>query len=162
MRHVEIKMLVPSQEARTVFASIIRWDKYPDLAPHVHATTVHATLPSGERSSSWELHFRSGLLRWTERDEFSVEDLTARFEQTDGDFDSFVGVWALRQEGEDVAVDFEADFDFGIPSLEGILDPIAERVIKESAAWAVTGMFPGTKLLGDANLSDIRPETAAV
>ncbi|MFF2775585.1 SRPBCC family protein [Streptomyces sp. NPDC058052] len=161
MRHVEIKVLVPAQEARTVFESIIRWERYPDLAPHVHTTTVHGTLPSDDCSSSWELHFRSGLLRWTERDEFSLEDLTARFEQIDGDFDSFEGVWTLRQEGADVAVDFEADFDFGIPSLEGILDPIAERVIKESVAWAVTGMFPGTKLLGDANLSDTRPETAA-
>ncbi|GAA3378492.1 hypothetical protein GCM10020367_58190 [Streptomyces sannanensis] len=160
MRHVELKALVPSEDARTVFDAVIRWERYPELAPHVHTTTVHASLPSTECSSSWELHFRSGLLRWTERDEFSVEDLTARFEQTDGDFDSFTGRWILRQEGADVAVDFEADFDFGIPSLEGILDPIAERVIKESVAWAVTGLFPGVRVLGDANLTDARPETA--
>ncbi|MFE4538984.1 type II toxin-antitoxin system RatA family toxin [Streptomyces scopuliridis] len=161
MRHVELKALVPSEDARTVFESVIKWERYPELAPHVRTTTVHATLPAAECGSSWELDFRSGLLRWTERDEFSLEDLTARFEQTDGDFDSFTGLWTLRQEGADVAVDFEADFDFGIPSLQGILDPIAERVIKESVAWAVTGMYPGTRLLGDASLDDVRPETTA-
>ncbi len=50
-------------------------------------------------------------------------------------------------------VAFAADFDFGIPSLEGILDPIAERVIKETVAWAVIGLFPGTELTGGFELT---------
>ena len=118
-----------------------RFDRYPTLAPHVRATTVHATLPEPVGSSSWELHFRSGLLRWTERDEFHPGDLRIGFTQTEGDFDEFSGHWQLRQEGADTAVSFRCDFDFGIPSLEGILDPIAERVIRETVAWAVTGLL---------------------
>ncbi|GAA2565071.1 MULTISPECIES: SRPBCC family protein [Streptomyces] len=161
MRHVELRAVVRSQQAPDVFDEIIRWERYPQLAPHVHAAVVHATLPSDDCGSSWELHFRSGLLRWTERDEFSREALTVRFEQTDGDFDSFSGTWVLRQDGDDVDVAFAADFDFGIPSLEGILDPIAERVLKESVAWALTGLFPGTELIGDVNLTDARPDGVA-
>ncbi|MFB7501960.1 SRPBCC family protein [Streptomyces broussonetiae] len=161
MRHVELNAQVPSQLAHHVYDEVVRWEKYPRLAPHVHATTVHATLPEPEGDSSWELHFRSGLLRWREREELDRAALTVRFEQTDGDFDSFTGRWTLRQSGTDVDVHFAADFDFGIPSLEGILDPIAERVIKESVAWALTGLFPGTALIGDVNLSDARPDTLA-
>jgi len=161
VRHVELHALVPSQQAQHVFDEVIRWERYAQLAPHVHATTVHATLPEPIGSSSWELHFRSGLLRWTEREELSREALTIVFEQTDGDFDSFTGQWTLRQESRDVAVHFAADFDFGIPSLEGILDPIAERVIKESVAWALAGLFPDTRLIGDINLTDARPDPLA-
>jgi hypothetical protein len=56
------------------------------------------------------------------------------------------------QQGTDVSVRFAADFDFGIPSLEGILDPIAERVIKETVAWALVGLFPAVRLSGDVEL----------
>ncbi len=156
MRHVELKATVRSETAKNVFRNVLRWERYPELAPHVQSATVHATHPEPECSSSWELHFRSGLLRWTERDVFLPGTLEIHFEQTDGDFDSFRGTWRLRQDGDDVEVDFAADFDFGIPSLEGILDPIAERVIKETVAWAVTGMFPATDIDGDAG-----PDTRA-
>ncbi|RST06957.1 cyclase [Streptomyces sp. WAC07149] len=152
MRHVELEARVRSERARHVFENVLRWERYPDLAPHVRSATVHATLPESEGSSSWELHFRSGLLRWTERDRFLPDLLEIHFEQTEGDFDSFAGAWRLEQRDEDVVVRFTADFDFGIPSLEGILDPIAERVIKETVAWAVTGLFARTELTGDFEL----------
>lgn len=153
MRHVELKALVRGAKADEVFDAVIRWEKYPELAPHVNTVEVHATLPDPGAASSWELHFRSGLLRWTEHDTFLRDRLEIRFEQSAGDFDSFTGVWSLVQEGADVSVRFDADFDFGIPSLEGILDPIAERVIKETVAWALTGLFPRTELSGDFALT---------
>ncbi|MFJ9058746.1 type II toxin-antitoxin system RatA family toxin [Streptomyces sp. NPDC102409] len=161
MRHVELHALVHLASAEEVFATVPHWERYPDLAPHVRATTVHATLPEPVGSSSWELHFRSGLLRWSETDTFLPDELEIRFEQTDGDFDSFTGVWALRQEGPDVSVVFSADFDFGIPSLASILDPIAERVIRETVAWALTGFYPGTTILdSDIDLASAVPSTS--
>jgi ribosome-associated toxin RatA of RatAB toxin-antitoxin module len=118
----------------------------------VESTTVHETVPASTGKSSWELHFRSGLLRWTEQETFKRDELRLEFEQISGDFDSFCGAWVMRQEGDDTALHFEADFDFGIPSLEGILDPIAERVIKETVAWVVVGMFDIVKLADDTEL----------
>ncbi|NEB75751.1 cyclase [Streptomyces sp. SID14478] len=153
MRHVELDALIPAQQAEPVLHAVRRFERYPDLAPHVNATTVHAAHPDPKASSSWELHFRSGLLRWTEDDSVSVENGEIRFEQSDGDFDSFSGTWAFTQSGDDVALRFDADFDFGIPSLEGILDPIAERVIKETVAWAVTGLFPDARIQGGIDLT---------
>ncbi|GAA0665363.1 aromatase/cyclase [Kitasatospora atroaurantiaca] len=160
MRHVELDAVVRNERAEDVFDNVLKWERYPELAPHVRATTVHSTLPEPVGSSSWELHFRSGLLRWTEDDHFLRNDLEVRFEQTDGDFDSFEGKWVFRQDGDDVAVHFEADFDFGIPSLEGILDPIAERVIKETVAWAVTGLFASVSITGDVDLGTPAAATA--
>ncbi|MEU6686011.1 SRPBCC family protein [Streptomyces sp. NPDC046832] len=153
MRHVELDALIPGEQAETVLHSVRRWERYPDLAPHVNATTVHAAYPDPAASSSWELHFRSGLLRWTEDDTVLPEQGEIRFEQSDGDFDSFSGTWSVTQDGDDVAVRFDADFDFGIPSLEGILDPIAERVIKETVAWALTGLFPAVRISGGIELT---------
>ncbi|MET7436815.1 type II toxin-antitoxin system RatA family toxin [Streptomyces sp. NPDC004082] len=153
MRHVELDALIPGEQAESVLHAVRRWERYPDLAPHVNATTVHAAYPDPAASSSWELHFRSGLLRWTEDDTVLPEQGEIRFEQSDGDFDSFSGTWSVTQDGDDVAVRFDADFDFGIPSLEGILDPIAERVIKETVAWALTGLFPAVRIGGGIELT---------
>ncbi|MER7920504.1 MULTISPECIES: SRPBCC family protein [unclassified Streptomyces] len=153
MRHVELESLIPAAQAEEVLHAVRRFEKYPDLAPHVNATTVHSAYPEPKPSSSWELHFRSGLLRWTEDDTVLPEAGEIRFEQSDGDFDSFTGVWSVKQKGEDVVVRFDADFDFGIPSLEGILDPIAERVIKETVAWALTGLYPAVRIQGGIELN---------
>ena len=146
MRRVELNAVIGSADAHTVFDNILQFDRYAGLAPHVESTTVHETVPSPTGSSSWELHFRSGLLRWTERETFRRDELRLEFEQTTGDFDSFEGVWTLRQDGADTVLHFAAEFDFGIPSLEGILDPIAEGVIKETVAWVVVGMFPNATI----------------
>jgi ribosome-associated toxin RatA of RatAB toxin-antitoxin module len=141
VRRVELQAVIRAVPAVVVFDRILRFDRYPDLAPHVQSTTVHATVPEPVGRSSWELHFRSGLLRWTEEEHFRRDLLRLEFSQVSGDFDEFGGCWALTADGADTRLHFCADFDFGIPSLEGILDPIAERVIKETVAWVVVGMF---------------------
>ncbi|GAA0445869.1 type II toxin-antitoxin system RatA family toxin [Streptomyces olivaceiscleroticus] len=146
MRHVTVEALVPDVPAETVFDAVLHFERYPELTPHVRAAAVHEGPPAPEGSSSWELYFRSGLLRWTERETYDRERLHIAFRQTDGDFDELSGTWLLRQDGPDCALRFDADFSFGIPSMAGILDPIAARVIEETVAWAVNGMFAGVRL----------------
>ncbi|WP_221351183.1 SRPBCC family protein [Streptomyces beigongshangae] len=156
MRCVELRAVLYDEDATAALDRIGAWERYPELAPHVNATEVHAAPPAEVCSSSWELHFRSGLLSWSEEEEFLPEQLIIRFAQTHGDFESFSGRWELRRTGDDVEVLFRADFDFGIPSMEGILDPIAERVLKESVAWALTGLFPRAEILGETDLIPAR------
>lgn len=152
MRTVQLEAVVADTPAAIVFENVIRFEQYPELAPHVQSATVLQTFPDVAGRSSWELHFRSGLLRWSEGERFQRDALRIEFEQETGDFDSFRGFWALRQQGSDTVVRFEAEFDFGIPSLEGILDPIAERVIRETVAWALVGMFAQVDFSGTAEL----------
>jgi ribosome-associated toxin RatA of RatAB toxin-antitoxin module len=152
MRTVELDAIVAGTPAGTVFENVVRFERYPELAPHVRSAVVHQGFPGAEGRSSWELHFRSGLLRWSEGERFEPDALRIEFEQDTGDFDSFRGFWTLRQRGPDTAVHFEAEFDFGIPSLEGILDPIAERVIRETVAWALVGMFAHVDFGGTVEL----------
>ncbi|MGX1544229.1 type II toxin-antitoxin system RatA family toxin [Streptomyces adustus] len=159
MRHVQLDAVVHDERRADVFERIVQWERYADLAPHVQSTTVHRGRPAPTGSSSWELHFRSGLLRWTETERFEPERGEVHFEQTDGDFDSFAGRWLLTERGDDVEVSFACAFDFGIPSLEGILDPIAERVIKETVAWALAGQFARVTLVGEPDPGD--PGTSA-
>ncbi len=154
MREVNLDVTVGSTPPEVVFANIVQFERYPGLAPHLQSTTVHESAPGGTGRSSWELHFRSGLLRWTEQERFLPNELRVEFEQTSGDFDEFSGYWILSPSGVGTAVHFHAGFDFGIPSMEGILDPIAERVIKETVAWVLVGMFDEVQL---TEQFDLRP-----
>lgn len=148
VRHVELDAVVRGEKALDVFENVLRWERYPELAPHVRSATVHSNFPETVGSSSWELRFRSGLLRWTEREHFFPDRLEIAFEQSDGDFDAYAGSWRFRQDGDDVAVRFRVGFDFGIPSLEGILDPVAQRVVEETVTSVLAGLFPRTDLVG--------------
>jgi len=152
MRRVELEAVVRSTAPQDVFDQVVCFERYAALAPHVQSATVHEGPPGPTGRSSWELHFRSGLLRWTETERFDRAALRIEFRQDEGDFDEFSGVWPLAEDGGDCLVRFHADFDFGIPSLAGILDPIAERVIAGTIAWVLVGMFPRVDLLTGADL----------
>jgi ribosome-associated toxin RatA of RatAB toxin-antitoxin module len=147
VRSVVLNAQIPDTDPETALRELARFDRYPDLTRHVKAADVHQTLPNETGSSSWELHFRSGILRWDETEQFKIAEGRIEFAQDDGDFDSFSGAWQVRSEGSGALLEFRVDFDFGIPSMESILDPIAERVLLETAARAVVGIFEGARLL---------------
>src|SRR5262249_59479866 len=110
MRPVLLDAVIRAQPPHTVFDRIVQFGRYSDLAPHVQSTTVHEAFPAPTGRSSWELHFRSGLLRWTERERFLRDEPRLEFEQIEGDFDFFAGHWTFRAQGADTALHFEAGF----------------------------------------------------
>ncbi|MEU9206519.1 SRPBCC family protein [Streptomyces sp. NPDC048415] len=152
MRSVDVTIGVPGIAADAVYDRVKEFARYPDLAPVVRSVTVH-DISEVEETSDWEVYFRNGILRWTESDHFDRQALTITFTQLDGDFESFDGTWRIFVAGEEVRVGFRADFDFGIPSLAGILEPVAERVIKETIARVVLGLFASGSVVGDEALA---------
>lgn len=151
MRNVRVAVALPCTPAEAAFEAVQQFERYPELSPVVRSVTVN------DGSSDWEVYFRNGILRWTENDQPDPERLAIAFRQEDGDFDSFDGAWRIlrRPDGSSV-VDFRATFDFGIPSLAGILEPVAERVIKDTIAAVVTGLFAedGAVVMDAADLPD--------
>ncbi|MFD4628987.1 type II toxin-antitoxin system RatA family toxin [Streptomyces sp. NPDC058284] len=152
MRGVDVTVGVPDNAPDAVYDRVKEFARYPDFAPVVRSVTVHDTSDVAE-TSDWEVYFRNGVLRWTEADRFDRQALTIVFTQLDGDFETFEGSWRISTTGGAVRVVFRAEFDFGIPSLAGILEPVAERVIKETIARVVLGLFPAGSVVGDEALA---------
>lgn len=168
--HVRIEAIVPDGDATHVFDRVQDYERYTEYTDTVRSVTVtpagtdgtdrtggtHRTARTAIVESAWEVHFRSGLLRWTERD---VMDPVARritFDQLTGDFASFAGTWDITETGTDVSVLFTCEFDLGIPSLEPIINPVAMRALDESMGLILHG------LLGeDIRLTGSRHDTAA-
>ncbi|MFI6701070.1 type II toxin-antitoxin system RatA family toxin [Streptomyces sp. NPDC050509] len=149
MRSVQVIIRVHDVDAAAAFERVGAFNRYAELSDVIRSVTSRQ-VNGTEEVSDWDVYFRNGILSWSETDLFDRDNLTITFEQIDGDFAEFAGVWRLTADGQDCLVDFSAEFDFGIPSLAGILDPVAERVFKETIARVVISIFGGNaSVVGD-------------
>lgn len=156
MRSVALTVHVAARDARAALARIAEFERYPELAADVRRVSV------GPDSSDWEVNFRRGPMRWTERELVDTRALRIEFEQLHGDFESFAGSWQVVPGVGGCVVRFDLTYDFGIESLAGLMDPIAERVIKRVVCEVLAGLFGHTSVLaGGEALSDALTERAA-
>src|SRR5690349_13126100 len=127
MRATSITVAIRTGDVPSALTAIADFTRFPALAPDVRAVTA------ADGGSDWAVNFRRGVLHWHETDTVSTEDLRIDFTQTDGDFAEFHGSWRLRPVIGGAHVTFAVAWDFGIESMAGLMDPIAERVIKRVA-----------------------------
>lgn len=156
MRQVTIESLVPAADPDEIFAVLTRFEKYPELTPAVREVRVTA-VSDNVLDSEWSVNFRNGVLSWSERDIIDPIARNIDFTQLEGDFEQFEGRWAVRPgTGGTVLVTMTASFELGMPTLDPIIGPIAERALIESVQLIITGVTgPDTTFL-------VERETAAV
>lgn len=148
MRATSIKVWIRTDDVSAALAEIADFTRFPTLAPDVRSVVT------GDGGSEWTVDFRRGVLRWHETD--TVSDLCIDFRQTEGDFAEFQGAWRLRPVIGGAHVTFEVTWDFGIDSMAGLMDPIAERVIKRVACDVLSGLFGEIVVLeGGEALTDL-------
>jgi len=140
MRHVEVCARVSAMRPITIFDTLADFERYAELVNVVRSVNVDHRA-DGNASSSWEVEFRGGLLRWVEENSFDRDRLRLDFKQIEGDFADFYGSWLIEPDGEDVNVTLMIDFDFGIPSLARLVEPVAERVLTDVTREILLGLF---------------------
>jgi ribosome-associated toxin RatA of RatAB toxin-antitoxin module len=157
MRTIHLHAAVATDDPDAAFALVADFTRYPELADDVHIVRTHpATTPAHPRNSDWEVNFRRGIMRWNEEEVVDFAALRIDFHQTDGDFEEFRGAWLLVPTDGGAEIRFEVTYDFGIESLVGIMDPIAERVIKRAVCAVLGGLFGEITISrGGAALSDL-------
>ncbi|MFI1764509.1 type II toxin-antitoxin system RatA family toxin [Streptomyces sp. NPDC020800] len=132
MRSVRLDFQAHGVDAAQAYGRIRDFARYPDLVDTVRKVTVHPLLDDGSLHSDWEVDFRNGVLAWTEEDVFDDSALSITFRQLHGDFETFDGAWSVDGTDDGARVVFSAGFDFGLPTLANIVDPVAERVLRET------------------------------
>jgi ribosome-associated toxin RatA of RatAB toxin-antitoxin module len=131
MGAVRLSVGVPGRGADDVFRAIQDFERYPELAESVRSVEVDV-LAEDRWESTWEVAFREGVLEWTEEDRIDTAARALEFVQTDGDFEEFAGAWRVSEDGDGARVDFSADFDIGIASLRSLIEPVAERQLRDN------------------------------
>ncbi|MGW1653181.1 type II toxin-antitoxin system RatA family toxin [Streptomyces atratus] len=167
MRSIHLLVALDAENPSAAFGTIADFTRFADIAEDIHVVETHPpATPDTPRDSDWEVNFRRGIMRWNEAETLDPQRLRIEFDQTDGDFEEFRGSWQLAPagSGSGTEVRFEVTYDFGIESLVGIMDPIAERVIKRAICSVLEGLFGSiTVLEGGEALTDLpgpSPEAA--
>jgi ribosome-associated toxin RatA of RatAB toxin-antitoxin module len=140
MHTVEIIAHVSGGAPDAIFEVLSDFERYPDLTDAVREVRVERETPT-RLWSSWEVNFRHGILKWSERDEIDAARRVIAFTQTEGDLAHFTGAWSVDAHPTGCMVHFVAEFDMGMPSLARMLDPIAESALRENIANIVCGLI---------------------
>jgi ribosome-associated toxin RatA of RatAB toxin-antitoxin module len=137
---VRLTARVPGRNAADVFGAIQAFERYPELSDSVRTVRVDR-MREDEWRSTWEVSFREGVLEWTELDRVDPVALALDFEQIDGDFEQFAGAWRVASAGSGAQVEFSAEFDIGIASLTALIEPVAERQLRENIEQILHGLL---------------------
>jgi|SRR5829696_2969240 len=129
---------VVARPAREVFDLLRRLERYPDVSSSILSIEInHEPTPP---CSTWRVQFREGILVWTERDVVDEQALELRFEQVEGDFEHLAGRWHVVERPQGCEILLETEFDFGIPSLRHLIDPLAKRALYDNGVELLRGL----------------------
>ena len=84
--------------------------------------------------AEWAVELKGSLLRWSERETCHPADFRIDFVQIEGDLEKFEGHWDLKAVSPELTeVELQVDFEIGIPTLRDMLNPVAEKALRENA-----------------------------
>jgi ribosome-associated toxin RatA of RatAB toxin-antitoxin module len=83
--------------------------------------------------SKWVSNIDGRIIKWTERDVFDDDKLHIAYAQTDGDLKKFEGEWLLTAIDGGTEIKLTVDFEFGIPMIAGLLNPILKKRVRDNS-----------------------------
>ncbi len=103
-------------------------ESYPNFMPDVLKVEV---LERDEKTTitSWVTNIDGRKICWTERDYFNDTDHQIIYKQIKGDLKKFDGEWDLESIAQGTRITLTVDFEFGIPMLAPLLNPILKKKV---------------------------------
>lgn len=159
MYYVQIRVRVPDAQARDAFVALTDFERFPHLTDAVHAVSVELN-PHGGRTSSWQVDFAGGILKWQERDQIDEQLLRIDFELLDGDLPYFEGSWVVQPSDGDCLVEFKARFDLDVPGMADVLEPVAGQALADTVISILHGVLGARTVVTDRDEQSLLPSGA--
>jgi uncharacterized membrane protein len=98
---------------------------------NIRSVTV---LEEGEDYSvtEWDVVLQGKAIKWSERDTYDDERMTIEFDQVKGDLAKMSGACVFTEVPGGTLVTLWVEFDFGIPMLSTLLNPIAVVALRKN------------------------------
>ncbi|MDD4320867.1 MAG: aromatase/cyclase [Acidaminococcaceae bacterium] len=131
MPFVESKALMQGKK-EDIYDIIAKMEDYPLFMESLKSVKV---LERGENFtiSTWDSDVDGRRIAWTERDEFDPKNFSITYKQTQGDLKKMEGAWNIKDTDQGVEVSLSVDFEFGIPMISGLLNPILKKKVRENS-----------------------------
>jgi coenzyme Q-binding protein COQ10 len=107
-------------------------EKYPGfMTDLVSVETLERT--GNTTVTKWVSNVDGRVIKWTELDTFDDENMHISYQQIDGDLKKMAGEWVLTPTAEGTDIKLTVDFEFGIPMISGLLNPILKKKVRDNS-----------------------------
>jgi coenzyme Q-binding protein COQ10 len=130
MPSVEVREKMRGDRNR-VFDLISDMESYPRFMPSLNSVEV-VERGEGYTITAWDTSISGMNFRWRERDEFDRTHYKITYRQVAGDLQRFEGEWRVEEQGDEVTVTLRVEFDFGVPMLSALLNPVASLKLRQN------------------------------
>lgn len=131
MPYVETKALIKGASA-DIYRLISDMAAYPNFMKDLVSVEI-LEKGSDYTVSHWVSNVDGRKIVWTERDTFYPEELRITYAQTEGDLKKMEGQWLIVPTEAGCEVTLSVDFEFGIPMIAGLLNPILKKKVRENS-----------------------------
>ena len=131
MPYVEVTLPVMAMAA-DIYPIIKEMEKYPEFMPDLVSVEV-VEREANATVTRWVSNVDGRIIKWTERDDFDDAGMHIRDRQLDGDLRKFEGEWVLTPLAEGTEIKLTVDFEFGVPMIAGLLNPILKKKVRTNS-----------------------------
>jgi ribosome-associated toxin RatA of RatAB toxin-antitoxin module len=136
--HLDITVEAPIER---VWNTILDVERYPESMETVRYVRVVDERGDTCRRVAWSVLLKGSILEWEEEEEIDPAARLVVFKQLQGDLEHFDGDWRLEDLGsERTKVLFKVSFEIGIPMLAEMLNPVAQRSLRENSIEMLRGI----------------------
>lgn len=128
---VEVSKVINSSKGQ-LYEILKDMEKYPEFMKDLKSVKV-LEREANTTLTAWETSLAGRTIKWVEKDIFDDAEKHISYHQVSGDLQKFAGEWILTEVEDGTKVTLTVDFEFGIPMVAGLLNPIAKLMIKENS-----------------------------
>ncbi|AIF51587.1 type II toxin-antitoxin system RatA family toxin [Pelosinus sp. UFO1] len=131
MPYVEVMISVSCDRAK-IYPILKDMEKYPDFMNDL--VSVEVLERTGNTTvTKWVSNVDGRVIKWTELDTFDDENMHISYKQVEGDLKKMEGEWLLTPNSEGTEIKLTVDFEFGIPMISGLLNPILKKKVRDNS-----------------------------
>jgi coenzyme Q-binding protein COQ10 len=131
MPFVEVMISVNCDQDK-IYPILKDMEKYPEFMKDL--VSVEVLERTGNTTvSKWVSNVDGRVIKWTELDTFDDKNMHITYKQIEGDLKKFEGEWILTPIIEGTEIKLTVDFEFGIPMIAGLLNPILKKKVRDNS-----------------------------
>lgn len=131
MPYVETKTVIKGQ-IDDIYNIVKNMEAYPGFMHDLESVEI-IERGNDYTISHWVSNVDGRRIVWTERDTFFDDENRIVYKQTEGDLKKMEGEWRLKNSDDGVEVVLAVDFEFGIPMIAGLLNPILKKKVRDNS-----------------------------
>lgn len=131
MPYVEVAMPVMCDRGK-IYPILKEMEKYPEFMQDLVSVKV-IERQDNTTVTKWVSNVDGRIIKWTELDTFDDENMHIEYRQIEGDLRKFEGEWILTPITGGTEIKLTVDFEFGIPMIAGLLNPILKKKVRDNS-----------------------------